>query len=234
MTVAVRVAIDGKNGVFPSKASIRRSTFSENRCRIDGGAVNANVNSDTFFEDCRFENNSAEDNSGGAVVILGESAENFSVCKFQQCYFHRNRCRMDGGAVNANVYTRTSFEDCRFKNNSAEDSGGAFEVVGEEGDKASEANFQQVVFNGNRCRINGGAVNAVDATCTVFEKCQFEHNRCDEDGGAVQIKGTDLGKYSEATFRNNTFDGNRSKQSGGALNIGVLVRAKCEGCDFQS
>lgn len=228
------IAIDGKGSDTYSVAELTKVTFVENRCHIDGGAINANLLSRIICNDCRFEGNYTENNSGGAIVIVGNSGELFSEGEFHNTVFIRNRCKQDGGAVNANLYTKTLFESCRFKNNSCDDSGGAVEIVGEEGDNFSEALFKEVMFLNNRCRITGGAVNAVDYTRIHFEGCQFENNRADEDAGAVYVRGADGGKYSEITFRKTQFVENRSKFSAGAVYLNVLTRSKFEECLFSS
>ncbi|WP_372368887.1 protein kinase [Candidatus Uabimicrobium sp. HlEnr_7] len=228
------IAIDGKGSNNYSVVELTKVAFVENRCHIDGGAINANLLSKVICHDCRFEGNYTENNSGGAVVLVGNSGELFSEGEFHNTVFIRNRCKQDGGAVNANLYTKTLFESCRFKNNSCDDSGGAVEIVGEEGDNFSEALFKEVMFLNNRCRITGGAVNAVDYTRIHFEGCQFENNRADEDAGAVYVRGADVGKYSEITFRKTQFIENRSKFSAGAVYLNTLTRSKFEECLFNS
>lgn len=227
------VFLDGKTGSTSTKAIFTDTSFAENRCRIDGGAVNANINTETQFSQCRFDNNSAEDSSGGAVIIVGENAQNFSISSFVSCNFTRNRCHLNGGAIHAHLYTKTSYEKCRFKNNSAEDSGGACEIVGEENATPSEANFNKVIFSGNRCKMTGGAVNAIDTTLIMMEQCQFETNRSEEDGGAFHIKGADTTRYSDVTLSNSTFAENRSRQGSGALHFHCFTRAKIDGCRFK-
>lgn len=228
------LAIDGKGSKNLSTAELTRVTFVENRCRIDGGAINANVHSKIDCIDCRFEGNYTETNSGGAVVIVGSDGEYFSEGSFKNTVFIRNRSKQDGGAVNANLYTKTFFDSCRFKSNSCEDSGGAVEIVGEEGDKFSEAIFKEVMFLNNRCKITGGAINAVDYTRLHFESCQFENNRSDEDAGALCSRGCDEGKYSEITFFKTQFIENKSRYSAGAIHLDVLTRSKFEECLFNS
>ncbi|HRU52243.1 MAG TPA: protein kinase [Planctomycetota bacterium] len=227
------IAMDGKGGKVLTTSILQDSVFVENRCRVDGGAINANLNTDVLFEDCRFDSNAAEDNSGGAIVIVGENADNFSLARFIQCTFYRNRCKMDGGAINANVYSRTYFEECRFKNNTSEDSAGAFEIVGEEGEHCSEAIFQNVVFMSNKCKGAGGAICALDATNIGFDHCQFENNRAEEDGGAIYVRGTEA-KASEILFKNCNFLENKSKQVAGAISLNIFCRSKIEACKFQS
>lgn len=227
------IFLDGKTGSIPTKAIISETSFVENRCRIDGGAINSNINTETQFENCRFDSNSAEDNGGGAITIVGENAQNFSSSQFISCNFTRNRCRMNGGAVNAYLFTKTAFEKCRFKNNSAEDSGGACEIVGEEGPTASESNFSKVIFSGNRCKMSGGAINALDCTLIMLEQCQFENNRSEEDGGAFYIKGADTSRYSDVALLNCIFLENRSRQGSGALHFHHFSRAKIDACKIK-
>lgn len=227
------VGIDGKGGLVKTKARFHNTTFSENRCRIDGGAINSNINTESTFTNCKFEGNFSEDNSGGAFVIVGENPDNYSLSRFADCSFSRNRCKMAGGAINVNIYTKTFFEDCRFKNNNSEDCGGAFEIVGEEGENASETNFKNIIFSGNRCKVNGGAVHCVDTTVISIEQCQFENNRADEDAGAFHMKGFDNERPSKVIFSDSTFHDNRSKQSAGAINISFHARAKFENCELK-
>lgn len=225
------IALDGKGGKNTTYCSLHDTVFVENRCRVDGGAINANINTELLFEDCRFDSNAAEDNSGGAIVLLGESEENFSLARFLQCTFYRNRCKMDGGAVNANIYSKTYFEECRFKNNSAEDSAGALEIVGEEGEHFSEAIFKNVAFMNNRCKGTGGAINALDATNLGFDNCQFDNNRA-EEAGALYVRGTEA-RASEILFRNCMFSENKSKQAAGAISFNIFCRSKLDACRFK-
>ncbi len=228
------ISLDGKTSNIATKAILTNTTFLENRCRIDGGAVNANISTDTHFENCRFENNSAEDNNGGAIMIVGENAQNYSISRIINCNFNRNRCRMNGGAVNASIYTKTFFDHCRFKNNSAEDSGGACEIIGEEGNNPSTSEFVKVIFTANRCKMNGGAINAIDTLTMMFDYCQFENNRAEEEGGAFHIKGADCARFSEVTFLNSIFTENRSRQGSGALHAHFFTRAKIDSCRFKN
>ncbi len=227
------IGLDGKASKAAISASFSDTVFNDNRCRIDGGAINANINTNCIFDDCRFDGNSTEEHRAGAIFITGEK-DSYSQAKFVQCNFNRNRSKMDGGAINANLYSKIYIEDCRLKNNNSDDSGGAVAIVGEEGDKATEASFIKAIFMGNRCKSSGGAINAIDATTTNFEDCQFENNRCEEEAGAIQIKGADFKKYSEAKLHNCIFTENRSKQGSGAVHLNFFTRSKWEECRFKS
>ncbi|NUM33784.1 MAG: protein kinase [Candidatus Brocadiae bacterium] len=227
------IGLDGKASKLSISASFLDTVFNENRCRIDGGAIHANINTNCFFDDCRFDGNSTEEHRGGAIFIAGEK-ENYSCAKFTQCNFSRNRSKMDGGAINANLYSKISLEDCRLKNNNSDDSAGAISIVGEEGENQTEASFIKVIFLGNRCKSSGGAVNALDTTILNFDDCQFENNRCDEEAGAIHIRGAECKKYSEAKLRNCSFTENKSKQGSGAVHLNFFTRSKWEECRFKS
>lgn len=179
----------GKDG-WATLADFYGCLFSKNCCCIDGGAINANIYTQTYFEKCRFEENRAEGKNGGAVVLLGRDGRCYTKATFQQVEFWRNSCKVSGGAINANDYTRAIFTDCLFEENQAfGKNGGAVLVLGEDGTYPSEVKFQNVRFLKNYCKGSGGAVNANVYTISSFLECRLEMNAADENGGGIFIRG---------------------------------------------
>ena len=209
--------------------------FVGNRCTVDGGAMVISRYSRTKFDRCLFDKNEAEKKTGGAILILGKEPSFITLADFQGVTFRENRCRIDGGAINANVYTQVSFHNCIFEKNLArEKNGGAIVLLGRDGNCPTKASFQQVIFRQNQCRVSGGAINANDYTRSHFTECVFEENRAfKKNGGAVLVLGED-GRYpSEARFVKVKFKKNYCLGSGGAVNANVFTICHFEGCFFE-
>ena len=229
------VGLTGKDSNNLGAATFKDVDFTGNHCLIDGGAMVIGYYSRTKFEKCRWEANYSQKNTGGAILILGKEAECPTFADFYDATFQNNHSQIDGGAININIYTQTSFEHCVFQENFAiEKNGGALVLLGKDGGFLTRATFRQVVFHANYCQVSGGAVNANDYTRSLFVDCTFSQNRAKtKNGGAILVLGED-GQYpSEAKFQKVSFDKNDCKGSGGAVNANVFTITAFEECRFE-
>jgi predicted outer membrane repeat protein len=142
------VVLLGRNGQSSTKATFHQVEFRENTCYISGGAVNANDYTKSYFDQCVFQGNHAVSKNGGAILILGEHGQYPSEAKFEKVEFIENNCKGSGGAVNANIYSITSFLSCRFSSNCADVNGGGICIRGVER-FPNKSTIQECFFVGN-------------------------------------------------------------------------------------
>jgi predicted outer membrane repeat protein len=182
------VVLLGKDGAYPTKATFRQTAFRNNRCQISGGALNANDYTRSLFVECIFENNQAVQKNGGAVLVLGEDGQYPSEARFHKVTFRQNRCKGSGGAVNANVYTITLFEECQFDTNSAEENGGGIFIRGLRR-LPNKATIKSCRFSDNIAGKVGADV-ALKAVKGVTEESLLQEN-------TIEIQGPDFAAEDE-------------------------------------
>ena len=189
----------GQRGDNPTEITFRQVNFVENTCKMDGGALHVGDYSLAVFDKIRFDRNNSE-NSGGAISLAGRESRWPTKMTFRRTIFTENRCLLDGGAIASGYHTRMILTDCQFNNNSAESNCGAIGIAGKADEDASKAKFTRVVFVGNHCKSDGGAIAAGTHSQMIFEKCRFENNWAEGTCGAIGVAGKDKHNLSDATF----------------------------------
>ncbi|MEM7234874.1 MAG: right-handed parallel beta-helix repeat-containing protein [Planctomycetota bacterium] len=148
----------------------------------------------------------------GGALYFWASGNNNDPVKITNCEFDSNFANNEGGAIYTDT-TGVPFENlalidgCRFADNLSNDGGGVFVEYG-----ASAVKFQNSTFENNRALRNGGAVNVLYDTETLYENCAFQGNTASE-GGAVRVQ------QGDAEFSRVTMAANAAGAGGGILNV---------------
>ncbi|MDA1008865.1 MAG: hypothetical protein O2800_07705 [Planctomycetota bacterium] len=152
----------------------------------------------------------ANQDKGGAVLILSGSLPTF-----RNCSFLSNRCTFGGGVGYVNAASPT-FLNCVFKGNTGGGYGGGFDMS-----TSVVATFTDCIFDGNSAS-RAGAVEAYNSTQLKATNCLFVQNISSGSGanagGAIWS-----GISSTCTIRNCTFALNKctgGTTGGGFLNAG--------------
>jgi predicted outer membrane repeat protein len=182
--------------VHDASVVVRRSRFTQNDA-WGGGAIWVR-DSDTRFEGCDFDSNTAVV-TGGAVL-----ADSSSVVSFLGCTFVDNASRGEGGALTARADADLNLTTCTSRRNTSAARGGSLAA-----DSSSTVTLDQSLFAANVSLGNGGAVHGTDATVDA-ERTRFTGNAA-AHGGAVWLAG------AASTFATCDFDSNSTSGAGGAM-----------------
>jgi len=198
-------------------ADISHCVFENNSSASQGGAlsviqVNDMDTENCIFTDLVFRNNTADLDGGGALVI-------FAPVLFQNCEFLDNSCGRDGGGLFIPSYNTVVLE-CLFEGNRADADGGAFDGNGRcrielstfrdnHADQSGGAiqiaeNISDCLFEGNSAGGAGGAVLLTSET----NRTEYIGNESGLFGGAI----ASLGTGKDCLFRGNT-----ANYAGGAV-----------------
>ena len=169
--------------------SLDQCMFFNNGAGVEGGAIYLDIrggSENVLINDCTFDYNFAELNSGGAIsnslVSLGQST-----WEQTDCIFTNNMAKVGGGAMVQAFASIGSFEPV-FKNN---------------------------LFSGNIAEEYGGAVvnaGVYNHFAPVYSDCRFEGNWSKVGGGMYNL--TNTGQH-EPKIINSTFIGNVADSLGG-------------------
>ena len=186
LTITDCVFTDHKNGALSafgpgSRLTLVNTTFGKNNA-FEGGAVSLSRIPSFQIQNCTFEANTAS-GRGGAIVVREVDS---SLGEMHGTLFIQNRAK-SGGAIFTESFITTL--DCRFENNSAEETGGA----------VSERLGWKVLDEGRPCSrhcgtlfawnnaLEGGALYLNRLPNFYAENCTFHQNHASERGGAVSI-----------------------------------------------
>ncbi len=191
-----------------TSCEIRNSIFESNSAGHYGAIYSKGS---TTVENCKFNSNSAQDNTNGAIYSLGVT--NVNNCNFTQnnggiiysgsnseiknCNFESNTAQ--GNPVTVTSLGTTTVDNCNFTNNQA---GGIYSIGNAE---ISNSNFHNL-NGGSYNKHNFGAIYCEGST--NVDNCDFENNQVPyNDGyGGVYSNG-------ETTVSNSNFTSN----GGGAI-----------------
>lgn len=156
------------------RLNLSASNFLHNVAGAQGGALALRGIQFLSLEDSSFSNNSAGQQSGGAMSLVGLARR--SEVRASRVQFTGNTAQRGGGldCNNANVWLdRSSFED-----NSARHEGGGIVACG------CTLNLTNSTFDENRAQTGGGVFLQCDATLSLLES-KFQHNHASRRGGGV-------------------------------------------------
>ena len=147
--------------------------------------------------------------AGGAAYFDANSS--YSSSSFTNCSFSGNSAEQNGGAVYS-YSSPSSFTNCSFSGNSAGGSGGAAYFGSFY--SYSSPSFINCSFSGNSAEQNGGAAYFDSYSNSSFTNCSFSGNSAGGSGGTAYF-----GSYSVSSFTNCSFSGNSVEQNGGAVDF---------------
>lgn len=134
--------------IYYGKTSIEGFTF-QNGSRSSGGAIFLGYG-ELLVNNCRFYNNQAPSNAGGAIYAFGY--QTYSRVTIDNCVFSGNSAVWHGGAVYG-AYTSCTVSNSTFTDNSSGACGGAVGIGG----FCSSLNVDHSVLTGNYAADRGGA-----------------------------------------------------------------------------
>ena len=214
--------------------------------------ITGDYDSTLFFQNITFIRGSGQSDPGGnnmrrggSIEMVGGSfwdektqqqIEGFPSPKFVNCVWEDNHAGgfNDWGVGGAIMITDASpiFVGCKFTNNGAGDSGGAFYAQTYSPEHASSPEFRGTLFSNNHVETQdglaqGGAVKLSGPGAPKFIECVFQSNRArsqnnDSFGGAVATNywKTDYGtnvRFSKCVFVNNVAESDVGGAHGGAI-----------------
>ena len=190
-------------------------TFYGNHADSDfGGAIYINKKSGNVkFISSVFEKNYAVAGDGGAIHSdSGSTNLEFDECTFISNYATGGNERRYGGAIRCSG--EINVQNCTFKDNWAENHGGAIYT-----EKASEIRNSVFISNQvkNGSKRDGGAIYINSACTTTIIGNYFEKNSNSERGGAVYLDS----KNAHLKLNNNAFiDNSATKEGNSVFNSG--------------
>jgi hypothetical protein len=110
------------------------------------------------------------------------------------CIIEDNHAMILGGGALAQ-FSNASFEDCVFRNNTAESGGGL-------GLLSSFATVSECEFDDNSALLTGGGIMATGGGLSVIDRCRLQENRSGRDGGGILINSAQLNVINTLVSRN--------------------------------
>ena len=168
----------------------------------NGGAIKINNNIKLSLINCKFINNSSEEDGGSIYNYKGE----LDIIKST---FIQSKSKNWGGAIyNMGSITLT---ESSLNGNLAESHGGAIE------NNTGQLVIKNSSFNGNFSHENGGVIQNFKGRLSITD-CEFNQNRSKQWGGAIHNVGDDF-RISDSKFSENA-----AFRDGGAIyNFGKSV-----------
>ena len=221
-----------------SELNITGSTFSENGCNKQGGAVYINTSTDkntqekigvkAKFEGTKFIKNGS--NSGGGAIYI--NWENPYETEVKNCEFQENGSQF-GGGIYVNVRSKLKVEDSKFvKNQAGYGAGISSGTYTAWLDDMCKLTINKSNFEENQALMGGGVYTAfpTEITNTTFTKNQALIAENDDKtnphnsgvGGAMEIID------SKTAIKASTFEKNVAQGSGGAIGINGVARNKAK------
>ncbi len=228
-------AADNAGGTSPTYTDC---TFRGNSATFSGATNFFMINVATLTG-CIFENNqSANDNCGGAIGLFDGGTANVTGCTFT------SNTGADGGAICSARTTVFNCTDSVFTGNVATGLnvpvGGAVTLF-----QAGASVFDGCTFDGNHADWDAGAIAWEDLSPLTIRDCVFNANTSDNTGGAIRGSLASQADVVTSTFTGNSalfggavgangttvsivncsFDGNNAANDGGALQLGNAASA---------
>lgn len=221
-----------------SELNITGSTFTENGCNKQGGAVFINTSTDkktqakigvkAKIEGTKFIKNGSN-GGGGAIYINWENPYETEVKK---CEFQENGSHF-GGGIYVNVRSKLKVEDSKFvKNQAGYGAGISSGTYTAWLNDMCKLTINKSNFEENHALMGGGVYTAfpTEITNTTFTKNQVLIAENDDKtnphnsgvGGAMEIID------SKTTIKASTFEENVAQGSGGAIGINGVARNKAK------
>jgi predicted outer membrane repeat protein len=218
---------------------IDRSTFADNDAGFTGGGVGGAISAsgNIYVDESEFVSNEA-DFLGGAIFVGGDfsiTASTFSENGTMEggavygwgvgahgeitgSTFEANSALVGGAVIGYDLATLT-IERSIFRENLADDFGGALRILRVGDLEIHRSSFFGNVANGGlyASNGNGGAADLCDVSNFTLTSSIFADNVSTRDGGAIGHFGGGCNGDIEATIRGNVFRNNEAASQGGAL-----------------
>eukprot|EP00210_Caulerpa_lentillifera_P000407 g397.t1 len=184
---------------------ISNSSFNGNLAQL-GGAVHTSESS-LLISVSIFKDNRGR--GGGAVRI--EAKSNIDVflttCLRNHAFF--------GGCVSLGGDTNASISRSQFSNNTAENSGGAIDLV-----MNSTLSISDSLLSGTLFLIPRNSAESLGGAIDVTANSSLRLTNVESTGNSAQLGGAIfIGRFSSATISNSSFTNNRASSTGGALDV---------------
>ena len=201
---------------FNVTLDIKDTRFTGNKA-WQGGAINVQQ---THFRatNCVFDNNTSDVN-GGAISALGNVT-----LEIKKSIFTRNKATQ-GGAINVGTVANLLMTGCTFKDNRAEQLGGAIC-----GSLYLVCEINGSYFYNNTAVLQGGAINVQENSDIIITNSKLEGNAV-EMGSAGAIF---IGLNVTLKTRETNFTGNTCPNNGGAMVASVQCECYIEMCVFHN
>ena len=187
--------------VFNSRLKIEKTNFTGNSA-LYGGTIFVQYQSYLRTTYCIFDNNIST-GVGGAITASYDGK-----LDIQETKFTGNRAAVQGGAIHLDQqcyqYLRTT--DCTFKDNHAENIGGA--IIGE---PQAVLEINRSYFSNNSASLGGAIIAHLQANLSLTN-CRLERNVASDMGGAIAT-----GISVKLKIQETNFTGNGASHNGGAL-----------------
>ena len=151
-----------------ANASVIGSTFENNRADISAGAIGWAKKDNGIIDKCKFVNNSAHDEGGGAI-FWNQGLNG----KILNSIFTNNYANYNGSAIFWSYGNDGLIDNCTFTNNTATQTGGAIYIKGEN-DTISNSRFI------NNTAKKGGAIGTTNKLSMINNT--FSNNNPDNMG----------------------------------------------------
>ena len=182
--------------------------FSGNTAGVAGGAIRGS-DKRSSFSNCKFINNKASKNDGGAIKCEGDVIVDNST-------FINNWAYSDGGAIFAGHMIIKQTPSYFINNYASTFRGGAIYT-----NKFME-DVKYATFIGNKAAQDswitrdGGAIYINEENHVTFSNCVFVNNKCSDEGGAIYLDSS----KSHLTLKENIFMGNSASEGQAVYNCG--------------
>ena len=179
-----------------------------------GGVFTYNDLGGLYFINCEIAGNSAK--KGGGVYLPDNTYSSMAGCTFSD-----NKASEYGAGLYVGAgYNVPSVDDCIFRGNRCENTGGGIYCL-------PGVDLNGSTFESNWAENLGGAFFTQKSM--EVKNCTFNENSTDYSGGAIGVFG-DSG--TGVTVHNSTFHKNSSKERGGALWLREGNNAALKNCSF--
>eukprot|EP00696_Hemimastix_kukwesjijk_P013691 gnl/Hemi2/27147_TR9123_c0_g1_i1.p1 gnl/Hemi2/27147_TR9123_c0_g1~~gnl/Hemi2/27147_TR9123_c0_g1_i1.p1 ORF type:complete len:785 (-),score=131.32 gnl/Hemi2/27147_TR9123_c0_g1_i1:704-3058(-) len=208
-----------------SNANLTNISIVNGQCGLwEAGSAVSVLNGSLAMHHCQFRSSrDSEGGTGGAVSVSlsdgGASAVLFEDCEFSNC------SGFDGGAVSlfttGAVAPLATFRRCIFFNTTGGFSGGAVYSMGN-----FRLEFYHCSFSENLA-ASGRAAFLSSPAFVRFDGCHFSGNSATTAGAVDVTSGREVSDLVLAVeIVNCTFEGNRARESGGALSVAATSLTK--------
>lgn len=204
--------------------TIDNSTFNNNIASWDGGAISTatpyggspDSGPKLVINNSIFENNTANEYSGGAIGLYSEAEINNTRFIGNNAGGHDPADSTDGGgAIYLGGWGQLTMNNSYFSGNSS-NRGGAIGTTDAGIGTTHYFNISNTTFENNEATLQGGAIfskftNDNAGNLSTIIGSTFTNNKAGTDGGAIYNKGT-------INIDNSTFNSNSAQNGGGFFN----------------